>query len=70
MCDKDVFKDPFLVKYCLGRCKTQEICNKAVDDFLSTLKLFPIFLLQVGRLKNFTMLYSQMIIYSFLMKIW
>ena len=37
-CDKDVFKDLFMLKYCLDRYKTQEMYNKAVDTFLPTLK--------------------------------
>ena len=27
-----------MLKYCLGRYKSQENCDKAVDDFLPTLK--------------------------------
>ena len=27
-----------MLKYCLHRCKTQEICNKAVDAYLPTLE--------------------------------
>ena len=27
-----------MLKYCLDRCKTQEMCDKAVDFFLPTLK--------------------------------
>ena len=30
-----------MLKYCFDRCKTQEMCNKAVDDFLPTLKFVP-----------------------------
>ena len=38
MCDKVVSEDPFILKCCLDRYKTQEICNKAADAFLPTLK--------------------------------
>ena len=31
-------KDHFMLKHCLDRHKTQELCDKAVDDFLPTLK--------------------------------
>ena len=31
-------RDPFKLKYCHDRYKTQEMCNKAVDDFLPALK--------------------------------
>ena len=41
MCDKVVFKDPFMLKYCFDRYKTQEMCDKAVDVFLATLKFIP-----------------------------
>ena len=27
-----------MLKYCIDRYKTQEMCDKAVDDFLPTLK--------------------------------
>ena len=41
MCDKIVCNGPFMLKYCLDRYKTQNICDKVVDDFLSTLKFVP-----------------------------
>ena len=41
MCDKAVSNDPFMVKYCVDRYKTQEMCNKAVNDFLPALKFIP-----------------------------
>ena len=31
MCDKVVSEDPFTLKCCLDRYKTQEMCDKAVD---------------------------------------
>ena len=27
-----------MLKYCPGRCKIQEMCDKAVEDFLQALK--------------------------------
>ena len=39
--DKVVSKDPFMIKYCLGRYRTQKSCNKAVDTFLPTLEFVP-----------------------------
>ena len=36
MCDKILSKEPFMLKYCLDRYKTQEVCNKAFDTFLPT----------------------------------
>ena len=41
MCDKIVSDDPFKLKYCHDKYKTQEMCNKAVDDFLPALKFVP-----------------------------
>ena len=29
-------KETFMLKYCLGRYNTQEMCDKAVDAFLGT----------------------------------
>ena len=40
-CDKVVSKNPFMVKYCLDRYNTQEMCDKTVDSFLPTLKFVP-----------------------------
>ena len=41
MFDRAVPNDPFMLKYCLNRYKTQEISNKAVDDFLPASKFTP-----------------------------
>ena len=41
MCDKVVSEDSFMLKYCLSRYKTQEMCDKGVDDFLPALKFVP-----------------------------
>ena len=41
MCGKVVTKDLFMLKYCLDKYKTQEVCDKAVDSVLPTLKFFP-----------------------------
>ena len=38
MCDKTFSEDPFMLKYCLDRYKAQGMCDKAVDNFLPTLK--------------------------------
>ena len=37
-----VSKEPFMLKYFLDRYKTEEICDKATDAFLSTLKFVPV----------------------------
>ena len=41
MFDRAVPNDPFMLKNCLNRYKTQEISNKAVDDFLPASKFTP-----------------------------
>ena len=41
MCDKVVYKEPFMLKYCPDRCKTPKICNKAVNFCLQALIFFP-----------------------------
>ena len=41
MCDKAFSEDFFLLKCCLGRYKTQDMCDKVVDSFLTTLKFVP-----------------------------
>ena len=39
--DKIVSEDPFQLKYCHDSYKTQELCNKVVDNFLPALKFVP-----------------------------
>ena len=41
MCDKAVSKNSFMLEYCHEKYKTQEICDKVVDDFLPVLKFVP-----------------------------
>ena len=53
---KSFFKILLMLKYCLDRYNTQEMCDKSVDNFLLTLY-------------NFLPIYLQMMIYSFLMDI-
>ena len=65
ICARVASEDTFLLKYCHDRYNTQEMCNKVVGDVLSTLKFLPVGLLQVKRLKNFILFYTQMMIYSF-----
>ena len=36
MCDKAYSENPFMLKYCFDWYKNQEICDKAVDNFLWT----------------------------------
>ena len=39
MFDKAVSKETFLLKYCIDRYKTQEVCDKSVDTCLPLLKI-------------------------------
>ena len=41
MCDKAVSSDLFMLKFCLHRYKTQEMCDKTAEDFLPALKFVP-----------------------------
>ena len=41
MCDKVVSKEPFMLKYCPDKYKSQEMFNKTVDFYLITLKVVP-----------------------------
>ena len=55
MYDKLVSEEPFMLKYCLDGYKTQEMCDKAVDAFLSTLKFVPDWFVEnemLGKLEN------------------
>ena len=54
MSNKVVSEDPFILKHCLVRYKTQEMCDKAADSFLPPLKF-------VRQIKNLMILYSLML---------
>ena len=41
MSDKIVSENPFKLKCCHDRYKTQKMCNKAVDNFLPALEVLP-----------------------------
>ena len=69
MCDRVASGDPFVLKYCLNRYKVQKMWDKVVEDCMSTLKLAPDWFVQTRSLKIFMLLYSLIMIYSFLMKI-
>ena len=38
MCDRIIFNDPFSIRYVTDQYKTQQMCDKAVDDCLAALK--------------------------------
>ena len=62
-----VSENPFKLKYYHDRYKTQEMCNKAVDDFLSALKFVLDCLVPSKIIKK---LLTQMIIYSIYLRFW
>ena len=39
--EKCVSEDLYIIKHCLDRYKTREMCDKAADDFLPALKFVP-----------------------------
>ena len=45
-------KFPKMLKYCLDRYKIQEMCDKATDAFLSTLKFAPDWFVTNKKIKN------------------
>ena len=69
MCDRIFYEDPFLIVYCPDKYKTQRKCDEVIDDSLASLKLIPDWFVTSKRLKNFILLYTQMKVYSALMKI-
>ena len=38
MCDRIISDDPFLIRYVPNQHKTQQMCDKDVDDCLAALK--------------------------------
>ena len=64
---KYVSEDPSLIVYCPDKCKTQRMCNEAVDDSPAASKLIPYWSVTTKILKNFTLRYTQMKIYSTLL---
>ena len=59
MCDKMVSDGPCKLKYCHDSYKAQEMCDKAVDDFLPALKFVPNWVVTSKLIRKlFTALYS------------
>ena len=65
MCGNAFSEGSLMLKYCLDRYKIEEMCDKAVDNFLLRFRFFPNWFVTKKRLKNFRLLYSHMIIYFF-----
>ena len=68
MCGRIIFDNSFSLRYIPNQYKTKQICNKAVDDCLSALKFVPNWFVTNEMIENFLLLYTQMKIYSILMK--
>ena len=69
MCGRVVSEDPFLIVYCPDKYKTQKMCDKAVDDSLAALKLIPDWFVASKMIKDFSLFFTQMKVYSTLIKI-
>ena len=41
MCNSIICEDPFSIRYDLDQYKTQQMCDKAVDDCLAALQFIP-----------------------------
>ena len=65
MCDNIVSENPFILKNCHDRYNTQERCNKVIDGFLPALRFFSDWFVTNKTIKNFTLLYVQMMAFSF-----
>ena len=69
MCYRAISEDRFVLVYCHNKCKTQKMCNEALNDCLASLKFFSDWFVTSKMIKNFVLLYTQIIIYSILIKI-
>ena len=59
MCDSIIYDDPFLLRYVPDQYKTQQMCDKAVDDCLAALKFVPNWFVTSKTIKKlFTVLYT------------
>ena len=57
MCGKVVFRHLLMLKYSLGRYKSQEMCHKAVNAFLPALKFVPDWFVISKMIKKLTMIF-------------
>ena len=58
-----------MLVYFPERYKTKRICDKVAEDYQAALNLFLIGFSQVKCTKNLIILYTLMMVYSFIMKI-
>ena len=53
MLDSVVSEVPFIIVYCLDKCKTQRMCDEAVDNCLAALKFIPDLFVASKMFENF-----------------
>ena len=69
MCDRTIFEDPFMLVYCPDKYKVQKIHDECIDGCMEALKFISDWFVKSKMMKKLLLLYTQMIIYSVLMKI-
>ena len=52
MSDKLVSKDPFVLKHCHDKYKTEEMCDKAIDLCIPALKFVPAWFVTSKTIEN------------------
>ena len=69
MCGRTISDDSFQLIYIPDQYKTQQMCDKAVDDFLPTLNFVPDWFVTSRMIKKLFLLSMQIKVYYTLMKI-
>ena len=69
MCGRTISDDSFQLIYIPDQYKTQQMCDKAVDDFLPTLNFVPDWFVTSRMIKKLLLLSMQIKLYYTLMKI-
>ena len=69
MCDRIISDDPFSLRYVPDQYKTQQVCDKAVDDCLVVLQFVSDCFVTNKIIKIFLLFCIQMELYSILIKI-
>ena len=69
MCGRTISDDSFQLIYIPDQYKTQQMCDKAVDDFLPTLNFVPDWFVTSRMIKKLLLLSMQIKVYYTLMKI-
>ena len=69
MCGRTISDDSFQLIYIPDQYKTQQMCDKAADDFLPTLNFVPDWFVTSRMIKKLLLLSMQIKVYYTLMKI-